>query len=75
MQPHVATTLEYYVALFQQTARANEAKRMEALVKAIRAKSECVVPPGSRPRGRDFRLWLCVTNAPTMKGGAMLYER
>ena len=24
---------------------------------------------------RDGRFWLCVTNAPTMKGGAKLYER
>ncbi len=38
--PHVAMTLENYAALLRQTARANEAERMEARAKAIRAKSE-----------------------------------
>ncbi len=38
--PHVAQSLENYAALLRQTARANEAERMEARAKAIRAKSE-----------------------------------
>ena len=48
--PDVATTLENYAALLRQTARADEAERMEARAdeaermearaKAIRAKSE-----------------------------------
>ncbi len=38
--PHVATTLENYAALLRQTARADEAERMEARAEAIRAKSE-----------------------------------
>ncbi len=38
--PHVATTLENYAALLRETARADEAERMEARAKAIRAKSE-----------------------------------
>ncbi len=38
--PHVATSLENYAALLRQTARADEAERMEARAKAIRAKSE-----------------------------------
>ena len=58
--PHVAQSLENYAALLRRTARANEAERMEARAKAIRAKSERVVPPGSWPRGRDFRYWLRV---------------
>ncbi len=35
--PHVATSLENYSALLRQTARADEAERMEARAKAIRA--------------------------------------
>jgi hypothetical protein len=35
-----ATILEIYVALLRQTARANQAERMEAGAKAIRAKPE-----------------------------------
>ncbi len=38
--PHVAQSLESFAALFRQTARADEAERMEARAKAIRAKSE-----------------------------------
>ncbi len=38
--PTVATSLENYAALLRQTARADEAERMEARAKAIRAKSE-----------------------------------
>ena len=38
--PDVATTLENYAALLRQTARADEAERMEARAKAIRAKPE-----------------------------------
>ncbi len=38
--PHVATSLENYAALLRGTARADEAERMEARAKAIRAKSE-----------------------------------
>ena len=38
--PHVATSLENYAALFRETARADEAERMEARAKAIRATSE-----------------------------------
>ena len=38
--PHVAQSLENYAALLRQTARADEAERMEARAKAIRAKSE-----------------------------------
>ncbi len=37
---HVAQSLENYAALLRQTARADEAARMEARAKAIRAKSE-----------------------------------
>ncbi len=36
--PDVAQSLENYAALLRQTARAYEAKRMEARAKAIRAK-------------------------------------
>ncbi len=36
--PDVAQSLENYAALLRQTARADEAKRMEARAKAIRAK-------------------------------------
>ncbi len=38
--PHVAASLENYAALLRQTARADEAERMEARAKEIRAKSE-----------------------------------
>ncbi len=38
--PDVAQSLENYAALLRQTARADEAERMEARAKAIRAKSE-----------------------------------
>ena len=38
--PHVAASLENCAALLRQTARADEAERMEARAKAIRAKSE-----------------------------------
>ncbi len=38
--PHVAQSLENYAALLRQTARADEAERMEARAKAIRAKPE-----------------------------------
>ncbi len=38
--PDVVTSLENYAALLRQTARADEAERMEAHAKAIRAKSE-----------------------------------
>jgi hypothetical protein len=38
--PDVATTLENYAALLRQTARADEAERMEARAKAIRAASQ-----------------------------------
>ncbi len=38
--PDVATSLENYAALLRQTARADEAARMEERAKAIRAKSE-----------------------------------
>ncbi len=38
--PHVAQSLENYAALLRQTARADEAERMEARAKVIRAKSE-----------------------------------
>ena len=36
--PDLAQSLENYAALLRQTARANEAARMEARAKAIRAK-------------------------------------
>ncbi len=36
--PHVATSLENYSALLRQTARADEAERMEARAITIRAK-------------------------------------
>ncbi len=36
--PHVAESLENYAALLRQTARANEAEKLEARAKAIRAK-------------------------------------
>ncbi len=36
--PHVAAGLENYAALLRQTARADEAERMEARAKAIRTK-------------------------------------
>ncbi len=38
--PDVATSLENYAALLRQTARADQAERMEARAKAIRAKYE-----------------------------------
>ena len=38
--PDLATSLENYAALLRQTARADEAERMEARAKAIRAKFE-----------------------------------
>ncbi len=38
--PDVAASLENYAALLRRTARADEAERMEAPAKAIRAKSE-----------------------------------
>ncbi len=38
--PDVATSLENYAALLRQTARADQAERMEARAKAMRAKSE-----------------------------------
>ena len=38
--PLVVQSLENYAALLRQTARADEAERMEARAKAIRAKSE-----------------------------------
>ncbi len=38
--PRVATSLENYAALLRQTTRADEAARMEARAKVIRAKSE-----------------------------------
>ncbi len=38
--PHVAASLENCAALLRQTARADEAERMEARAKEIRAKSE-----------------------------------
>ncbi len=38
--PDVARTLENYAALLRLTARADEAERMEARAKAIRAKYE-----------------------------------
>ncbi len=38
--PDVATSLENYAALLRQTARADEAARVEARAKAIRAKTE-----------------------------------
>ncbi len=38
--PDVAQSLENYAALLRQTARADEAERMEARAKAIRAKSQ-----------------------------------
>ncbi len=38
--PDVATSLETYAALLRQTARADEAERMETRAKAIRTKSE-----------------------------------
>ncbi len=38
--PDVATSLEIYAALLRQTARADQAERMEARAKAMRAKSE-----------------------------------
>ncbi len=38
--PDLATSLENYAALLRETARADEAERMEARAKAIRAKSE-----------------------------------
>ena len=36
--PHVATSLENYAALLRKTGRGNEAIRMKARAKAIRAK-------------------------------------
>ncbi len=38
--PDVATSLENYAALLRETARADEAERMEARAKAIHAKQE-----------------------------------
>ena len=38
--PDLATSLENYAALLRQTGRADEAARMEARAKAIRAKSK-----------------------------------
>ncbi len=38
--PHLAKTLDNFAALLRQTARANEAGRMEARANAIRAKSD-----------------------------------
>ena len=38
--PDVAMSLESYAGLLRQTARANEAKKIEARAKATRAKSE-----------------------------------
>ncbi len=38
--PHVATSLENYAALLRQTARVDEAARMEARAEAIRAVSQ-----------------------------------
>ena len=38
--PDVATSLENYAALLRETARVDEAERLEARAKAIRAKSE-----------------------------------
>jgi tetratricopeptide (TPR) repeat protein len=38
--PHFATSLENYAALFRETARGDEAERMEARALSIRAKSE-----------------------------------
>ena len=38
--PDVARSLENYAALLRETARADEAERMEARAKAIRAKTE-----------------------------------
>ena len=38
--PDLATSLENYSALLRETARADEAERMEARAKAIRANSE-----------------------------------
>ncbi len=38
--PDVATSLENYAALLRQTARADQAERMEARAKVMRAKSE-----------------------------------
>ncbi len=38
--PDVATSLENYAAILRQTARADQAERMEARAKAMRAKSE-----------------------------------
>jgi hypothetical protein len=38
--PDVAQSLENYAALLRQTARADEAERMETRAKAIRAKPE-----------------------------------
>ena len=37
---HVATSLENYAALLRQTARADQAEKLEARAKAIRAKDE-----------------------------------
>ena len=38
--PHVATSLENYAALLRQTRHADEAERMAACAKAIRARAE-----------------------------------
>ncbi len=38
--PDLATSLENYAALLRETERADEAERMEARAKAIRAKGE-----------------------------------
>ena len=38
--PDVAASLENYASLLRQTARADEAERLEARAKAIRAKSK-----------------------------------
>lgn len=38
--PELATSLENYAVLLRQTARADDADRMEARAKAIRAKSK-----------------------------------
>ena len=38
--PDVATVLENYAALLRETARADEAEKMEVRAKAVRAKSE-----------------------------------
>jgi hypothetical protein len=45
--PDLATSFENYAALLRETARADEAVRLEARAKAIRVKSECVIRSGS----------------------------